>query len=461
MQCIDFISGLPAQIDQFDDLKSKELLYIRIKSLLKIDIAQKIFIKKACQFTSEVILSIPFEEYADKNSRNSFLALGIKGFALRMRHSTAIETGDLTQIETFKLYDDLLPQGKILIAEFDCSGSLFGLATAISEIYKIGSKFVVLNENSSPETGKINEYKSLFEKLRIRGHSRLFIYFPFWNPWTPIWNLKTENTFSGLEFVHIDVSNRCTHSCVFCGLYGPEAVFDQKMRSGGSLPEPLTDFMKKEINPHKCLEIIESLPWTVKSVQFGGVGDPLMHSNAIDFIEAARLRGFKVEVLTNMEYLDQASIERLHSLGGKTIHDLHLIANISGGTEKVYLESRPRQKPESFHRVINNLKSLSHMRKNHPRKHGVSFTIMCVVTRQNALYLDELAKLAVETGADRIWFKPLEVHSSHHAKLIPIKDEMPQVALSMKKSLEIAARHNIEILQKDYCKSIIHTTMEM
>src|SRR5690606_31758880 len=132
------------------------------------------------------------------------------------------------------------------------------------------------------------QFRDVFEYVKIRGCNYLNIYFPFWKEESREWNIKTQNTFSGLEYVHLDISNRCTHSCTFCGLYGPDAIEDAKRRSGGKLTKEITDLMKMEINSEKCFKIIESLPWSMRLIQFGGYGDPLMHENAVNFMKAAR-----------------------------------------------------------------------------------------------------------------------------------------------------------------------------
>lgn len=454
MQSIDFISGKPAQIDGLQDLKPRELLYLRFPSMLKLDIVQKIFIKKASQITSQVFLSVPMEEFRDRDARKALLDLGVKGFALRVNYKPSQE-GDLLLVDTFKLFYDLLPVGKELVLEIECGEDLTGLASTIAEAHAKGCSFVILNVEDVPTEKRVKQFQNVFEKLKIRGCNKLNIYFPFWSERAPEWDIKTQNTYAGLQYVHIDISNRCTHSCEFCGLYGPDAVFDMKMRSGGSMPEDLTNFMKQEIKPEKCLEIIESLPWTVNSIQFGGAGDPLMHEHAVSFISAARERGFKVEVLSNMEYLNNEQIEKLHRLGGKTVHDLHFIANISGGTPAIYLKTRPKQNEKQFQKIVENLISLKELKQKEQRKTGVAITLMCIVTKNNCQNLTEVAELAHTIGASRLWFKPLEVHSAHHEKLVPPTEMMNDLSQGLIESLKIAEKYSIEIVQRDYCDSII------
>jgi wyosine [tRNA(Phe)-imidazoG37] synthetase (radical SAM superfamily) len=285
------------------------------------------------------------------------------------------------------------------------------------------------------------------------------IYFPFWTSFFREWDIKTQNTFSGLEFVHIDISNRCTHSCVFCGLYGPDAVEDTKRRSGGEIPEALKKYMKMEIDSDKCFNIIQSLPWSVKQIQFGGFGDPLMHENAVNFIAAARKRGFQVEMLSNMEYIEDTDVYNLHKLGGKNNFDLHFIANISGGTAENYIKTRPKQTEKHFNKIVHNISLFSQLRKEN-NNDGVHFTLMCVVNKLNCHNLLEVAELAHKIGAYRIWFKPMEIHAEIQKQIVPSKDLMAGMAKSLAQAIEFSEKHNIEVFQKDYCEQIIskHST---
>lgn len=443
-------------------LKPEEMFYVRVKSLVDLPDNIVSLVMEAATLSSNVILSIPAEDFANTELTAQYFELGIRGFALRLSHNVdkwlkhegigQFNSGDRDIINLYHQYRGLLPEGKELVVEFQVGDDLRVLAPTITGIYAMGAKWVVLNPEGEPTPERTGKYREFFEYLKIRGCTKLNVYFPFWNGKFREWDIKTQNTFSGLEFVHIDISNRCTHSCVFCGLYGAEAIDDIKARGGGKIPEELNRHMKQEIDTEKCLKIVNSLPWSVRSVQFGGFGDPLMHEDAVNFIAAARKRGFRVEVLSNMEYLKDEDIYRLHDLGGKNFHDLHFIANISAGDPELYVKTRPRQTAKNFEKVVHNISLFTKLRKEN-YENGVNFTLMCVVTTINCEHLLEVAQLAHKIGARRIWFKPMEIHHSTHSKYVP--QNTKAMAKSLSDAIAFAEGHMIQVVQKDYCLEII------
>jgi MoaA/NifB/PqqE/SkfB family radical SAM enzyme len=300
----------------------------------------------------------------------------------------------------------------------------------------------------------------VFEYLKIRNVPMLNVYMPFWFSTHEEWNIKTQNTFSGLSEVHIDLSNKCTHSCVFCGLYAPDSINEHKSLNGGKLPKAISEHMSKEINFEKCLEFIETLPWTVKLVQFGGLGDPLMHDHAVDLIQAARDRGIFVQMLSNMDYLSEADIQLLHELGGAGFDDLHFIANVSGGDVETYIATRPKQSVKNFENVKNTISTLSKMRDQNGDV-GVNFTIMCVVNKLNSSALENIASYAKEVGAKKVWFKPMEVHGDYHKQVLPNQDQLVEMAHSLEAAMNFCIANKIVIFEKEYCETIVKKYKEL
>lgn len=464
MHTIDFVDGHAAQIDVIEDLKPHELLYIRIKSMVNIPMKLMVFIKKATKITSHVMLSVPGEEFPDINAREDLLKLGIKGFSLRLSHNSEkwlnydgrgqLNSGDRDLVEFYKKYNEQMPPDKDLVVEFLVGKDTRVLAPTIFGVHQEGAKWVILNVEGSPTPEKTLEIKEIIDYLKIRGVTKLNVYFPFWKKDSRQWDISTQNTFAGLLHVHIDLSNRCTHSCIFCPLYSPDAIEEIKRRSGGVITEDVSNHMKKEINSEKFMSIVESLPWTVEAIQFGGLGDPLMHPDAVSFIKAARSRGFRVEVLSNMEYLEIEDIQLLHSLGGINPFDLSFIANISGGDAETYIKTRPKQNINQFTKVVRNLTLFSDLRKVNQGK-GANITLMCVVTKENCTKLLKIAELAHDIGAFRLWFKPMEIHLSVHQKVLPPKESLNDMAKSLSDAIKFAESKNIEIIHKEYCEALI------
>lgn len=449
-------------------LKPKELCYIRLESYHSMTAAQLMIIEEAVKHSTEVYLSLPIDELIVPEIRERIYTLGIKGVALRtgyevkkfLKHERRGPewSGDLDLIEKVTAIRRET-EGKEIVIEIEIQQDMRILAPTIARLYNLGTKWIVLNVEGAPDRMRVQNFREIFEYLRIRSCNYLNIYFPFWSDFFREWDMKTQNTFSGLFEVHIDLSNRCTHNCIFCGLYGPIAVEDMKEKGGGVLRDNVTEFMKMEIETEHCLKIIESLPWSVDLIQFGGAGDPLMHKDAVKFITAARSRGFRVGILSNMEYLEEEDLVELHQLGGRTTHDLHFIANVSAGTHEMYTKTRPRQNEKHFNKIVNNLDRLSTMREQ-SNNTGVFFTLMCVVTTVNCGSLLDVARLAHRIRADKLWFKPMELHAQFQQPLIPHGDIMKEFARSLKEAIDFAKEKNMKIEQLDYCERIIAQNLE-
>ena len=80
---------------------------------------------------------------------------------------------------------------------------------------------------------------------------------------------------------------------------------------------------------------------------------------------------------------------------------------------------------------------------------------MCVVNKFNHDKLLSVAKMAVELGAARIWFKPMELHFEPGRKYILEKEDMIKFIASLKESLEYLKDKPIELMQRDYCEKLI------
>jgi MoaA/NifB/PqqE/SkfB family radical SAM enzyme len=442
-------------------LKPRELCYIRVSTLTKFTTIESVVIAEATKYTSMTFVSFPIEDIDDRQKLEALAKLGIKGVALRASYEEKKflhhdrrgpeRSGDLDLIKRVSQFRRDYPDYEVVV-EFQLRPDMRILAPTIAHLHEDGMKWVVLNVEGEPDKLRISAFREIFEYLRIRGCTFLNVYFPFWDQRFREWDIKTQNTFSGLYEVHIDISNRCTHSCVFCGLYGPAANEDIKKDNHGQLGSRIIEFMKMEMDTERCLWIIESLPWSVKVVQFGGAGDPMMHKDALKFIKAVRERGFQVGILTNMEYFEEEDLLELHSYAGRP-WELHIDANVSAGTPEMYTQTRPRQTEKNFNKVVHNLQRLSELRER-DRGVGVYLTLMCVVTMVNYRSLLDVAKLAVRVGVQHLWFKPMELHATFMAPLLPGDNEMHALAQSLKEAVDYAESHGLVVKQRDYFERI-------
>lgn len=464
MKSIDFSE----KFEEFDletlNLYPEELLYIRLSEFNNLDEQVFQFIKSAADKTSQVYISIPLDlNDSSVNALRFLTGIGIRGIALRAKINAdkfinqlgqgQYHAGDRDLIDYYKQIRQVIDEEFKIVFEFQVDNDFRLLGSTIVGLNFEGMEWCCLNIELNPTPDLIYKFSELFEFLRFRRVFNLNVYFPFWKDSSYEWSLKTQNTFSSLREVHLDLSNRCTHSCVFCPLYGPDSI--EALKRDGKLPDVVVKNMSMELDKDRVMKIIQTLPWTVTMMQFGGNGDPLMHPFAVDFIKLAKARGIRaVEMLSNMEYLEEDQIRELHKFGGKDIHSIHFFANISGGDPDTYVQTRPKQTKKNFEKIIRNLKLFTELR-NQSNGNGVHFTIMCVVNKFNHDKLLSVAKMAVELGAARIWFKPMELHFEPGRKYILEKEDMIKFIPSLKESLEYLKDKPIELMQRDYCEKLI------
>lgn len=451
---------------RLSQLKDHEFVFFRFNNLDKINQEYQRYLEKAISYSSEVYMCISEEDYASYPILvEKYFSLGIRGFCLRVKtdsekfvanHYTAenFKSGDVGIVEKFHHHLSKLPKNHFLAIEFEIEQDSRLIPATLANVHKLGVAWATIRVTGHPVESDVEKMKNLFNFLRMRRCNRLHVYFDFTNIHRLSWQLLSMNTFSGLRNVHIDISNRCTHSCVFCGLYSPTVIKELKSKNGGKIPNDVQKLMNMEIDSEKCMDIIFGLPFDVELIQFGGAGDPLMHKNAVDFIAAARKRGFAVEVLSNMEYLTNKDLERLTELGSHDYHSLRFIANVSGGTAETYMLTRPRQSEKVFQKVIKNLKHLHALRKLNNGV-GVTITLMCVINRLNLDGIQDVCQLSIEVGAHEVWFKPMELYSELMRPLLPIVNERKKLANELKYALQMLDEKSIKIFDRNCCEKII------
>ncbi|MGZ3787085.1 MAG: SPASM domain-containing protein [Bacteriovorax sp.] len=459
MYCFDLNTPFKLRIDE---IQKDEFVYFKLPKVLDngLDHSIKTIVASLTNQTSRLFFSVDdalkypnLKEFEEEFPIAWFgvpIEVGSNQKGVHSEHTIYSNVDSLS----LKLFEEQLAPFKNhskIVPEFVLTDNHYQLAPTIVEFFdRFALPFAFITVKGAPDPKRANLFREIFESLRIKDFKGK-IYFSFNNPYLNEWNIKTHNSFSGLQTVHIDLSNKCTHSCVFCGLWGPEFIDDMKSRSNGVLSEETVSFMNRQMPHQRALDILESLPDTIQTVQFGGAGDPLTHPNWLDIFSHWRSRGLSVEVLTNFEYPAPHDLESLHQLSkGRKTFDF--LVNVSAATADTYRAVRPRQSKATFEKVISNIRYASNLKKRDG--HGISVTIVNIINSQNFREAVKMIELAHELGAG-VWLKPLEVHSELHNKYAISKEDRPLFCNIMEQALQRADELKVKLVFKEFLKSFI------
>lgn len=457
MQVIDFAGDDALTIAAFKirDLKPREACIFHSAPSTPAPMQAKL-IRRAIARSSRVIWTLTDAETSDPQFISQIFALdGLYAVSvelhltprLRIQHTGRNSSGDPALLERWRRLREQFGERLQVIPEVSLNGDLDYLGPTLMELAASKPPWIILRPDAAPDPGRLELLKRTFEYLEMRDFPLTEIHFSFHRPHSRAWKLLSGCFFSGPEDAHIDISNKCTHSCIFCALYAPDVVQEFKDQNGGSINENTKRFMSAQLPFEKAQAIIESLPIAARAVQFGGAGDPMTHPRALELIALARERGFCVEVLTNMEYFKPEDLEKLNSLGGSDPQSLRIIANVSAATPETYVLTRPRQTAATFAKVVANIKELTRLREA-AGGYGVHVDLMCVTNRHNYHEASKFVTLAKEVGARRVWFKPIEVHHRYHYDLLPPKEEQPRYKRALKEAFALADRLGVVVEQR-------------
>ena len=192
-------------------------------------------------------------------------------------------------------------------------------------------------------------------------------------------------------YVELSPVGICNHRCVFCAYdyigYDPGAMDGDKLVS--------------------LMHEMGSLG--VKSVHLAGEGEPLLHKQIVEAINAGNDAGLDFGITTNGTLINDRFIQ--DALSQVT----WMKVSMNAGTSETYTQIH-RCKSGDFEKVITNLKRTV----EHKRRHGLETTIgaQAILLPENAKEMEALAKICRdEIGLDYLVIKPYSQHFSSNTRL--------------------------------------------
>lgn len=191
-------------------------------------------------------------------------------------------------------------------------------------------------------------------------------------------------------YVEISPTGFCNHRCTFCSV---EYI-------GYSTGHLDADLLGDRLHEMGSLGI--------KSIQYAGEGEPLLHKKINEIVEQTLDAGIDVSFITNGVLLDKLdNIEKL-----KWIR-----VSLNAGTRETYAKVH-QTKPEDFDRVVANLKTAVQ------RKGACTIGIQMTLIPENQSEVENFKSIGSEIGLDyttiKAYLQPRPAVQTQYTKFIPI-----------------------------------------
>ena len=229
----------------------------------------------------------------------------------------------------------------------------------------------------------------------------------------------------------ITTSAACNHRCTFCST---DAIgYPAILMDGGIL----------------CDRMDEAKQLGVKSVMFGGTGEPLVHKGISEINKYAYMAGLDTAFTTNGVLLN-----KLSSLDLAT----WVKVSLNAGTKETYAQIH-RTDEKDWDKVWANIRDAV------KRKGNCTIGVQCVVLPENAFNMGELANRCADAGVDYLVLKPYSQatfmlsHQYENIDYTTMRAYLQSVVKLSTQTFKVIYRHNAiseEISKKhdyDKCRS--------
>jgi cyclic pyranopterin phosphate synthase len=191
--------------------------------------------------------------------------------------------------------------------------------------------------------------------------------------------------------VEIDLTNRCNHNCVFCGL-----DFDRGT---------------KEIDREVMLRTLKNLAeHDVKSVMFTG-GEPTMHKDVVLFIQKAKEYGLDVALTTNGSLFDKKLQE------GCLPYLSWVKFSVDSGTQTTY-EKIHGVSRKNFDKLIDNIDSSVRLKNEKNLNVTIGTQYLIIPQSINKRDINGIVKILKEIKPDYLSIKPYSYHPRSQKDLV-------------------------------------------
>lgn len=135
----------------------------------------------------------------------------------------------------------------------------------------------------------------------------------------------------------------------------------------------------------------------LKSIEFSGGGEPLLHPDINYMLLKAHSLGFAFGVLTNGSKLEGELLESIIKFGS------HLRISMESGTPQTFLKARGIKDKKEFDRVVSNISNAVALRSK--LKSDIEIRLKITIGEHNCNDIEEAIKLAIKLVVDSVQFK--------------------------------------------------------
>jgi MoaA/NifB/PqqE/SkfB family radical SAM enzyme len=182
------------------------------------------------------------------------------------------------------------------------------------------------------------------------------------------------------------LTHRCNLRCKMCGQWGENGA--TKLLSGEEINREL------DIKDYK--DLIDGLSGFKPAITLFG-GEPLLYKNAPELIAYVNAKGIHCLMITNGSLVFETASKLVES----GLDELNV--SIDGNRE---MHDTIRGIPGIFDKIVDGLKKLAQIKKERGTKKPF-INIQCTITKYNYKNLEEMLKVAAETGASSLTFHNL------------------------------------------------------
>jgi len=197
-----------------------------------------------------------------------------------------------------------------------------------------------------------------------------------------------EHAFIGPQVMVVDPHHKCNTNCTHCWIHTPKLKNTQP-KWFQNLKFPFDRFKKL---------VDDAAELKVETMILQGDGEPLLYDKCMDMLSYIANKGIHPRFFTNGILLSKRVAEEVIKIGVKEIY-----CSFPAGTPETYKIINPMQKPETYNKVVKNLKTLMDLKKKY-KVQDPHVIVTHVIHNQNYHELIKMAEDDVYEGVDSARF---------------------------------------------------------